>query len=360
MHKQKTNLILLSIVALSMIASSAYADTTQETLPPVVDTNTVTSTQQTIQTQNQTQQTSKSQNSTQETSETQTTTETEQYTPPTAPFPDITSGDPNFLAIAYLKQIGLVQGYDDGTFKAGQAINRAEALKILLAGIKGVNTVNNTAFNFPDVSVSDWFYTAVKQAWNNYLVQGYPDKSFHPEKTINLAEAVKMLILQEADQIPQISDKPYNDVETTDWFAPYAKVAKDKTLVLEERKTGNFNGGSTLNRGSFSDLIYRALKSAEGYMFARASWYADFSSKVKITASGAPLDNTKFTAAHKTLPFGTKLLVTSLSSGKQVEVVINDRGPYVTGVDLDLSKSAFEALAPAGAGIVTVEYKIEQ
>lgn len=358
MQNQKTNLIMLSIVAFSMIATSAYADTTQETLPPVA----AFGTEQTIQ--NQTQQTSQTlQNSTQQTTETQgsqTEQTSETQAPPEAPFPDVQTTNPNFIAIAYLKKIGLVQGYDDGTFKPNQTINRAEALKMLLYAIKGVNTINKNSFSFPDVKAGDWFYSAVLQAWNNYLVQGYPDKLFHPEKTINLAEAIKMLVLQEGDAVPQVSEKPYSDVETTDWFAPYAKVAKDKTLVLEERKTGDFNGGTELNRGTFSDIIYRALKAAEGSVFARASWYADFSSKVKITASGQPLDNTRFTAAHKTLPFGTKLLITSLSSGKQVEVVINDRGPYVTGVDLDLSKSAFEALAPAGAGIVTVEYKIEQ
>lgn len=59
------------------------------------------------------------------------------------------------------------------------------------------------------------------------------------------------------------------------------------------------------------------------------------------TASGAIFDNKKQTAAHKKLPFGTEVKVTNRANGKWVRVIINDRGPFVRGREIDLTKKAF-------------------
>ena len=70
-----------------------------------------------------------------------------------------------------------------------------------------------------------------------------------------------------------------------------------------------------------------------------ASYYAD-SFQGKKTASGASYDQNALTAAHRTLPFGTKVKVTYLKTGKSVVVEINDRGPYAKGRIIDLSTAA--------------------
>ena len=71
-----------------------------------------------------------------------------------------------------------------------------------------------------------------------------------------------------------------------------------------------------------------------------ASWYA----LTSMTANGERMNPAKLTAAHKTLPFGTKLKVTNPSNGKVVTVRINDRGPFIKGRVLDLSKAAAKQL----------------
>lgn len=68
----------------------------------------------------------------------------------------------------------------------------------------------------------------------------------------------------------------------------------------------------------------------------RASWYA----LTSRTASGEMMNAAKLTAAHKTLPFGTKLKVTNKNNGRSVVVRINDRGPFIKGRIIDLSKAA--------------------
>lgn len=74
-----------------------------------------------------------------------------------------------------------------------------------------------------------------------------------------------------------------------------------------------------------------------------ASWYGP-GFHGQTTANGERFDQDEFTAAHLTLPFGTKVLVRNPRTGKQVVVRINDRGPYVAGRIIDLSKAAAKAL----------------
>ena len=88
-----------------------------------------------------------------------------------------------------------------------------------------------------------------------------------------------------------------------------------------------------------------------------ASYYADKFAGRK-TASGAIYKHNKLTAAHKTLPFGATVKVTNLNNKKMVTVVINDRGPFVQGRIIDLSKSAAKKLDFVHEGLVKVRIKV--
>jgi Lytic transglycolase len=89
-----------------------------------------------------------------------------------------------------------------------------------------------------------------------------------------------------------------------------------------------------------------------GGQIMMASYYG-YSHAGNMTASGVPFDPHGFTAAHKTMPLGTPLLVSY--GGKSVEVTVNDRGPYVDGIDIDLSQTAAEAIGLTGPGVAPVE-----
>jgi len=82
----------------------------------------------------------------------------------------------------------------------------------------------------------------------------------------------------------------------------------------------------------------------------RASWY----NLDSITASGEKMDEAALTAAHRFLPFGTKVRVENIANGRSVVVRINDRGPFVAGLMIDLSKAAAEALDMMAAGVAEV------
>ena len=88
----------------------------------------------------------------------------------------------------------------------------------------------------------------------------------------------------------------------------------------------------------------------------KASYYAD-KFEGRKTSNGEVFKQGKKTAAHRTLPFGTKVTVKNLTNGKTVKVRINDRGPFVKGRMIDLSKKAAKKLDMVNAGVANVEIK---
>ncbi|MGQ8869295.1 septal ring lytic transglycosylase RlpA family protein [Myroides sp. TSA_177.3] len=87
----------------------------------------------------------------------------------------------------------------------------------------------------------------------------------------------------------------------------------------------------------------------------KASYYHDKFSGKK-TASGEVFDNSKYTAAHKTLPFGTKIKVTNLRNKRSVVLTVTDRGPFTKGRSVDISKRAFMDLTDnLGRGVLDVK-----
>jgi rare lipoprotein A len=85
---------------------------------------------------------------------------------------------------------------------------------------------------------------------------------------------------------------------------------------------------------------------------------ASFYTEGTETASGEKFDTHELTAAHPTLPFGTKLRVTNVSTGRSVTVRVNDRGPYVHGRVVDVSYSAADALGMVDKGIANVKLDV--
>lgn len=88
----------------------------------------------------------------------------------------------------------------------------------------------------------------------------------------------------------------------------------------------------------------------------QASWYGP-RYHGQLTASGEVFDMNQLTAAHRDLPFGTRLQITCPDNGRSVLVRINDRGPFVAGRDLDLSLAAARRLGIEQQGLVRVEYE---
>jgi len=103
---------------------------------------------------------------------------------------------------------------------------------------------------------------------------------------------------------------------------------------------------------------YKPQSDLIGYSeLGKASYYS-LKYQDKKTASGERFNNYSMTAAHKSLSFGTKVIVTNINNGKVVKVTINDRGPYVKSRIIDLTQAAFSKIENLDKGITEVKIRV--
>lgn len=144
-------------------------------------------------------------------------------------------------------------------------------------------------------------------------------------------------------------------------IAPIAKAeSKISTESNEPVLRISINESSfntSLNEEATDAEIIEAVEEAKNKIEGIVSWYAD-KFHGQRTSSGELYNNKELTAAHRTLPFGSKVKVTNVQNGKSVVVKINDRGPHSKSRIMDLSKAAFEQIGSINSGVLNIEMEI--
>jgi len=175
-----------------------------------------------------------------------------------ASFPDVKPNDENYDAIVYLKDNGIINGYENGNFGPYDMVNRAAAVKMIMEAFK-LNKNENYESIFSDVKKSDWFMPYVMGARNYGFVSGYGDKTFKPGQYVTLSEALKMIISAKEIKMPDYDSPIATDVSKDDWFFQYASYAKNNNIVLPDIE-GKFFPNKTLTRAAFAEILYRVIK----------------------------------------------------------------------------------------------------
>lgn len=125
--------------------------------------------------------------------------------------------------------------------------------------------------------------------------------------------------------------------------------------ALENEKKGKENKSRKNNESEVNKIEYDGSYELTDEVFrGHASYYGN-KFHGRNTSSGEPYDKDDYTAAHRTLPFGTRLLVKNIHNNKTVIVRVNDRGPFVRGRILDISRAAAEELDMLSSGVIEVE-----
>jgi hypothetical protein len=270
-------------------------------------------------------------------------------------YSDVPEYSSTYDGVYYMTEQGLVSGYDDGTFRPDDDVNRVEALKMILsaAGHDALNTDQTLeTHDFPDAESTAWYMPYVTLGYNLQIMTGNDDGTLRPENTVNRAEAIKMLVIA-ADKK---ADLP--SVESDEWYSSYLAYGEQHALLVPDA-TGDYLPGAALTRGELSDLIYRFQKEPFGTTveYGIASYYGT-SFDGHNTASGTDLDTDGYMAAHKTLPFGTKVRITNTDTNTYVDVTVVDRGPYTDGYIVDLTPTAFDQIGSLSAGLLHVRLEV--
>jgi rare lipoprotein A len=138
--------------------------------------------------------------------------------------------------------------------------------------------------------------------------------------------------------------------------APPAGPGASTTYALGSLTTDNLDrDAERAGRGAGRET---AAPRTGGKVVSSGRCDASFYDEPQETASGEAFDPAALTAAHRTLPFDTRVRVTNLATGTAVVVRINDRGPSVDGRCLDLSAAAFKKIANATSGVLHVKFEV--
>lgn len=173
-----------------------------------------------------------------------------------AAFSDVPNTDPNYVAITFLNGEGVIGGYEDGTFRPAQVINRAESLKIIFGGSGLEYPLTVETAPYTDVAVTDWFAGYVEGARQTGIISGNPDGTFAPGRNVNRAEFIKMIL--EANQFKKEkweNVQMFADVPADAWFTPYMNYAGQAGLVTAD-SNGNLNPGEEIDRGEVAEIMY--------------------------------------------------------------------------------------------------------
>jgi hypothetical protein len=175
-----------------------------------------------------------------------------------AMFSDVDSTNEHYQAIRRLKEKGIIQGYPDGSFRPDNVVSRVEALKFIFEGIEEEN-LEDGDLTFSDTENGQWYGKYLNTAYNLGIVEGYPDGSFRPTNTVNRVEFLKMLLeAMDEDLQDGILEDVYEDVPANEWFAPYVLFAKENELI--DVTDNQFRPSEGMTRGEVAELIYRLLE----------------------------------------------------------------------------------------------------
>ena len=193
------------------------------------------------------------------------------------------------------------------------------------------SSTSPTPESFFDWRVSAWILTATLLS----TAQGCGIISDAPHQSISRSA---VLPPESRSDNPPI-DKPQTDTPSLD--SPSAAIIPRSPAMQEASPP------ATLPAPSPSTIVEAGL----------ASWYGK-KHQGKRTASGELFDQKKFTAAHRSLPWGSLVKLTNLANGKSVEVRINDRGPFAKGRIIDVSRAAANVLGMVESGVARVQLEL--
>lgn len=174
-------------------------------------------------------------------------------------FKDVAESHANYKAITYLAEKGVINGYEDGSFKPDATVTRAEALKFILEGIKAPMEVSYIPFK--DISDKDWSYKYISTGYLRTIVSGYKDGKFKAGNVVTKAEFLKMLFTaMDVSVSDSVGEDPFVDVEKNLWYAKYFKYAKSKDIIDSERRAWPEVG---MKRSDVAEAMYRVMVSDE-------------------------------------------------------------------------------------------------
>lgn len=201
-------------------------------------------------------------------------------------FDDVKDDSEYFEGINWAVEEGVAIGYGDKTWKPNVCVTRAEIIKMAFEAVPGEEIVSKKSFASPftDVKVSDWYYQYANQAKELGYVDGYEDGSFKATECVNRAEAMKIVVkmminsphLDMSTEPVYCGENLVKDIDGGSWYAPYARFLMTDQLVgvnhaLDDKKAKknskneiNYQPSDSMTRKEVAEMLY-LVRNSEKY-----------------------------------------------------------------------------------------------
>ncbi len=178
--------------------------------------------------------------------------------PGQAIFTDIPANDPNATALKYLKDNQIMTGYPDGSFAPDKSVNRAEMLKIVIAALGAPSDLSGYKDCFNDVH-EEWFAPYVCYAKSKNWVSGYADGGFHPANNVSRVESLKMIIgaFGLPLEIAAPANSAFADLSVNMWFTKYVWTAEKDAVMTAWKNNTTANLSNDASRLDVATAIYQ-------------------------------------------------------------------------------------------------------
>ena len=181
-----------------------------------------------------------------------------------AAFPDVPAGTPLAEATSYLKEHGILKGYADGSFRAHNPVNRAEAIKIIIAHSADESELTATTTVYGDIGAGEWYLPYVEYARAQGVIDGPPKKTnFHGINPVITPEFIKMLTLASNVDSPNVTADmilplSYDVTDSNEWYFPYMRYGLVSSMI-RIHADGSLQPGKQLTRGDAALMLYYFL-----------------------------------------------------------------------------------------------------
>ena len=200
-----------------------------------------------------------------------------------AAFSDVPASSGYSQAVSALSQLGVINGYEDGTFKPDNDVTRAEftAMLMRVMGAGSLGSASAADLPFTDISDTDssisWAIPNINTAYRNGIINGYPeDNTFRPNSNVLYEEAVKMVVCA-------LGYGSYVDTNTEPWYTDYINQARTLTIIKTAQNMGNV--GSPASRACIAQMLYDSLEVplVESGMLTNKTLLGDYLGYIKNT-----------------------------------------------------------------------------
>ncbi|MCM3709136.1 S-layer homology domain-containing protein [Sporosarcina luteola] len=181
-------------------------------------------------------------------------------------FKDVPKSLDHHDAIVNLAERGVIQGYEDGTFRPDGTLTRAHASKILALSLK-LETKSVKDPGFKDVNKNQWYYGYVAALANSGYISGFEDGTFRPNAPMTRAQASKIIDLSYKLPAEAKTDNPFKDVSNSAWYTSHIRTLVENKITKGKTAT-TFEPNANVTRAQMASFVVRAENLVTAAMIA--------------------------------------------------------------------------------------------